>query len=359
MICATARRPDGGKRHDRTNPPCRLILRDGRERCEPLSPDAQAALFARTLHSGQGGLVEVAAAKRSDGGRLIFGSRRQDPADYLPAGDIGAFVGRVRHHREAGREVFAGPLPRTRPEPTNAAVDGGRVLWVDLDDVEEEGDLAWVDVLRPHLLIASGGGLHAYWLTDRRLSGQEVESGNRRLAAHLCGDLAVANRGRIMRVPGTVNDKRGRVCRIVRLDVPRPPVSYERLAARLDDPKPARSQKPAKRGRGMGDDPALALSPAEYFTALCGVEPDEAGYVHCPLPGHDERTASCRLYGDHWWCFGCARGGGIYDLASLLEGGPWGTELRGRRSGRRRHAGGRRPVDGSCYGRVADPRASD
>jgi hypothetical protein len=30
-----------------------------------------------------------------------------------------------------------------------------------------------------------------------------------------------------------------------------------------------------------------------------------------------------------WWCFGCARGGWIYDLASLLVGGPWGRELRG------------------------------
>ncbi len=225
--------------------------------------------------------------------------------------------------------MFAGPLPRRRAEPTNAAVDGGRVLWVDLDDVEEEGELAWVDVLRPHLLVASGGGLHAYWLANRRLSGQEVESGNRRLAAHLCGDVAVANRGRIMRVPGTVNAKRGRVCRIVRLDLARPRVSYERLAARLEDPKPPRPARPrAERVRGAIDDPALSLSPAEYFAALCGVEPDAAGYVHCPLPDHDERTASCRLYADHWWCFGCQRGGGIYDLASLLEGGPWGTELR-------------------------------
>ena len=79
----------------------------------------------------------------------------------------------------------------------------------------------------------------------------------------------------------------------------------------------------------MVDDPALAQSPAEYFAALAVVEPDGSGYVHCPLPDHDERTASCRLYADHWWCFGCERGGGVYDLASLMEGGPWGTELRG------------------------------
>lgn len=310
-------------------PPSRLIFPDG-DRCEALTSGAQAALFTRTLHSEQSGLVEVAGAQRSGDGRLIFASRRKVPDDYLRAGDVGAFMARVRHHSEAGREVFAGPLPRSRVEPTNAAVDGGRVLWVDLDDVDEEGDLAWVDVLRPHLLVASGGGLHAYWLADRWLGGEEVESGNRRLAARLSGDPAVANRGRIMRVPGTVNGKRGRVCRIVALDLVRPAVSYERLTERLEDPKPPRPAKPrAERAWGAVDDPALARSPADYFAALCGVEPDTAGYVHCPLPEHDERTASCRLYADHWWCFGCERGGGIYDLASLLEGGPWGTELRG------------------------------
>ena len=28
-------------------------------------------------------------------------------------------------------------------------------------------------------------------------------------------------------------------------------------------------------------------------------------------------------------CFGCGRGGRIFDLASLLIGGPWGVDLRG------------------------------
>ena len=29
------------------------------------------------------------------------------------------------------------------------------------------------------------------------------------------------------------------------------------------------------------------------------------------------------------WCFGCSRGGGVHDLASLLAGGAWGRHLRG------------------------------
>ena len=42
--------------------------------------------------------------------------------------------------------------------------------------------------------------------------------------------------------------------------------------------------------------------------------------------------ASCHVFAEAergWWCFLCARGGRIYDLASLLEGGAWGRDLRG------------------------------
>ena len=44
------------------------------------------------------------------------------------------------------------------------------------------------------------------------------------------------------------------------------------------------------------------------------------------------RGPSCQVdaeAGQGWWCFGCQRGGRIYDLASLLSGGAWGRDLRG------------------------------
>lgn len=46
---------------------------------------------------------------------------------------------------------------------------------------------------------------------------------------------------------------------------------------------------------------------------------------------HEERMPSCMVWPDEcgWWCFGCGRGGGIYDLASLLAGGAWGRALNG------------------------------
>jgi hypothetical protein len=76
--------------------------------------------------------------------------------------------------------------------------------------------------------------------------------------------------------------------------------------------------------------PATRRGPRRVL-ATCGL-PDGGGIVRCPLPSDDDAYASCQVYADAeqgWWCFGCVRGGRIYDLASLLTGGAWGASLRG------------------------------
>ncbi len=41
----------------------------------------------------------------------------------------------------------------------------------------------------------------------------------------------------------------------------------------------------------------------------------------CPLPDHDEKTPSFTVFpDDHWWCFGCNRGGDVLDLHQLAHG---------------------------------------
>ena len=71
------------------------------------------------------------------------------------------------------------------------------------------------------------------------------------------------------------------------------------------------------------------MAPPAYFLALCAVRvSDGGGLVACPLPDHDDAYASCQVYAEAeqgWWCFGCQRGGRIYDLASLLAGGHVGA----------------------------------
>jgi hypothetical protein len=71
------------------------------------------------------------------------------------------------------------------------------------------------------------------------------------------------------------------------------------------------------------------IRPPEYVQALCRVEvPERGGTIRCSLPGHDERTGSFHVYDDAargWYCFGCGRGGTIYDLGAAL----WGISTRG------------------------------
>ena len=188
--------------------------------------------------------------------------------------------------------------------------------------------------LSPQLVVASGGGVHAYWRLDRELPAAEVESLNRRLAHRLGGDMSCTDRGRIMRMPGSFNQKRSAWCRIVAVDFARPPLDPDQMRRALPDPEPRRERTRPPHVRLSGDDELGRIPPPVYFRLLCGLAvPSRGGYVLCPL--HEERTPSCMVWPEPergWWCFGCGRGGGIYDLASLLNAGPWGAGARGLRA---------------------------
>jgi len=68
-----------------------------------------------------------------------------------------------------------------------------------------------------------------------------------------------------------------------------------------------------------------AIPTAEYVQRLAGLEPNREGKVSCPW--HEDRTPSLHLYPDgEWCCFGCRRGGTIYDFAGAL----WDMDTKGR-----------------------------
>src|ERR671923_817423 len=302
-----------------------------------LTPDGQARLWAHALHAGAGGLVELAAGRRRADGSLAMRSR--SAADHFPpAGDLEALVRLVRRHRERGEEVFCTPLTRRRPRSgKEGEVLPGRIVWVDIDQSARLERLRSFPH-RPHLVVYSGsGGAHAYWLLADRLRPEAVEEANRKLAHRLGADLAVTDRARIMRVPGSFNHKAGRACRLAFCDPARAPIPVARLVAGLTDPDPPPPPPSAAERRRhaamIAGDEAARVPPPAYFRALAGVEvPERGGHVPCPLPDHRDQLASCMVYREpaHGWrCYGCARGGAIYDLASLLEGGPWGRDLRG------------------------------
>ena len=89
-------------------------------------------------------------------------------------------------------------------------------LWADLDCGEgkpyatQEEALARLRSfpLRPHAVIDSGRGIHAHWGLTQPVAGEDLDraiSLVRGLAYVLDADRAVADRARIMRIPGTMN----------------------------------------------------------------------------------------------------------------------------------------------------------
>jgi len=309
-----------------------VISRDGEPRQRPLTADKQVALWSRVLHRGAPGLVELVVGHRRDDGALVMRSRSA-PERFPRAGDHAALVALARRHRGPGREIFCTPLTRREPRPGKAGgILPARCAWVDIDDPRNLERLR-AFAPRPHLVVFSGsGGAHAYWRLAVPLPAQEVEAVNRKLAQRLGADLGSTDRARIMRLPGTHNHKSGSPCRIVFCDLASPGVGAARLVVGLEDPDPPPPPRdPAvlrRWARWNAADGARRIPPPVYFWLLARVAvPERGGDVRCPLPDHEERNPSCRVYPTPergWICFGCQRGGTIYDLASLMEGGPGG-----------------------------------
>jgi hypothetical protein len=351
--------------------PCRVTLADGTAAAGAFPPAAhtRAVLKAIVRHQEHvASWVEVPRGARIDGDLRVARWPRDnfhDPADHA------AILAHVDRHASRGQELFCGIVPKTEPQPRKEAAQAGRVVWVDIDrkspappptleqierlldpDIGEVGTDALVAAARllalpsrPHLVALSGsGGAHGYWRIEQTLAADWIERANVRLIHHLGdgADYASFDRNRFMRVPGTRNFKSGRFCQIVHADLTSRAYDVRELVGGLpeppaDDPRAPkrirRRQMPPSRRRIMIDDPVDRWTPREYFAALCGVtEYNHAGKAPCPLADHADPRPSCwvgETVEAGWFCYGCNRGGRIFDLASLLIGGPWGVDLRG------------------------------
>lgn len=54
-----------------------------------------------------------------------------------------------------------------------------------------------------------------------------------------------------------------------------------------------------------------------------GIKENRAGFICCPF--HREKTASCKIYEDSFYCFGCGIGGDIFDFVMRYESVPFST----------------------------------
>ncbi len=226
-------------------------------------------------------------------------------------------------------DVYVGVLPRWRRAGGRGAVVGdGRTVWVDLDSERAARALEPVEP-SPSLCVSSGGPghLHAYWALRRAVPPAEIERANRRLAWALGGDLSSTDAARILRPPQTLHHGRGQTPVRLMAEGPREPCRLEELVGRLPDPPAARIPPRTRRSsRRSGGDWLLELAPQRYVSVLTGQRVGRSHKVRCPL--HPDKTPSLHVYDDPaqgWYCFGCGRGGTVYDLA----GGLWSIEPRG------------------------------
>jgi hypothetical protein len=335
---------------------CRIRLADGRILAGPLAPERHRALQLGILHEHTAGLVELAAGARRDG-RLQITTRRW--ADhFLRGGRAGErdwlepLLALAARHADTGAEVFIAPAVRREARGDKHAVSETRCLWVDVDRPEGLPALWALLAERPcHLLVESSAGhAHAYWKLAEPLVATRVIEATGELVepierAHLrlihrlgtgadgkpnVADPACAERSRVMRLAGTVNGKTGKHARVLEADLALPAYPIRQLVGDLPDPadySPARPSTPSR-----NTDPYKRIAPREYFERLAGIVVPRDGLVQCPA--HEDRVPSCSVGTDAsqgWRCHagGCGARGAIYDLASVLLGGPWGQQLRG------------------------------
>lgn len=291
----------------------------------PRGLEGLAVYLAALAGSASGGhLLELRYRRPGGGmGQRFFDSARPDAA----AAAI-AVLGQQR-------DVFVGAALRARRQGTRDAVAAGWALWADCDDESAAAALAGFEPASA-IVVRSGTGenRHGYWPLDTPLEPAALEHANRRLAQALGADQASTDAARVLRAPGSLNHKHD----------PPAPVALESVTGERFDTTWLLAALPDVQRRVPGpptpplaalDDPLRAIEPAVYVAALTGRQPGRDRKVTCPL--HNDRTPSLHVYEapeDGWWCFGCRRGGSVYDLASPLLGlptrGPGFLQLRRR-----------------------------
>lgn len=276
-----------------------------------------AALFGREPRSGR---VEVRYRKPQGAMQQRF---------YEP----GALVRAPATLRQLAQrhEVWVGVAPRTERRGTRQAIEHSWALWMDCDG--DSGPLERFSIT-PSLTVASGSGTghrHAYWLLTEAVKADVAASLNHRLAGALGGDAQSADAARILRPPDTLNHKHEPPVPVALTSFTGEPYDVAELSDALPREhtrSPAGALGGTRNGDTGGDsDPLLALAPAAYVGRLLGVTASREGKVSCPF--HEDRTPSLHVYDSAdrgWTCFGCGRGGSVYDLAAEL----WGYSTRGR-----------------------------
>jgi hypothetical protein len=243
-----------------------------------------------------------------------------------------ADIRRAAHHAD----VFVGAAPRTRPRGDRTGIDNAAIVWAECDDPSSARRATSWSVL-PSIVIRSGspGRVHAYWLLDRPLPTEALERANRRLVHALGADPASADATRMLRPPGTLNHKHDPPASVTLVRLSDERHQPGDLLGALPDPPPSPPAVPSPTRPVVMSDPLRHVPPAVYVERILGQAVPRSRKLICPF--HDDTRPSLHVYATPdrgWFCFGCRRGGSVYDLAAAAWGiparGPAFLELRAR-----------------------------
>jgi len=113
-----------------------------------------------------------------------------------------------------GYGIYVGVCPRKEQKGTKEAVGRVHVLWADLDakgfgdDKQKAFEAIHQFMRKPTMIVDSGHGYHAYWLLKEALTEMWlVEGCLKGIANAVNADSAVCEVSRVMRLPGSVNNK--------------------------------------------------------------------------------------------------------------------------------------------------------
>jgi hypothetical protein len=119
-----------------------------------------------------------------------------------------------------GASVYFGANPRKSfGEKDKSGVALCRALFVDLDGVDlDAANHRWLDagLPTPTAVVFSGGGVHLWWKLDEPITDlADFTARQKRLIRLTGGDKAIHDPPRIMRYPGTLNVKRGKMSELI------------------------------------------------------------------------------------------------------------------------------------------------
>lgn len=285
--------------------------------------------------SDQDVLAYLGVLARAAGGRGWIEIRTQRVGEqrmrqeFFDVADLRAAAAAVLDRSREGdsyvADVYVGVAIRRDCGGGKSSLDEIQTLWVDCDNADSVAALSRFAPAPAMVVRSSARGCHGYWPLTSPLTIAAAERANRRLA-HTLGACrsAVVNAAAILRPPQTWNLKYQPPAAVELLRLTGECFNARDVVGALSDPPGASASATSlPRDDGPAPEPLLEVEPSVYLETLTGRVTGRDGKAHCPLHPDTKPSFHCYATGmAGWFCFGCDRGGDVYDLGEFVLGIP-------------------------------------